>query len=135
MNNKILVITPPDKVFNQNQDILLVHPSDRIKDEMHDLLSKKSGGQNIYIYDPDDENHDLDWLLTVARMASVVIVDVDNCYSTVRDLLSYIISLPHTYWLTSDNKSCYTLLNPNRIYHLDVLEHAIGGKFEETTSE
>lgn len=133
MTDKIFIITPPDKLFNQNKDILMIHPSTRIKEEMQELIRKSNKGQNIYIYDLDEESHDLEWLLTISKVADIIVLDVDNCSPTVRLLVSYIISLPHTYWLTNEDKSCYTLLNPNRIYHLDIIENLIGGTVEEST--
>lgn len=128
--DKITLITPPDKVFNQNHSCLLIYPSDSIRKQAQDILSLKNGFQNIYLYSVDDENINIDWLLSVAKMSNIVILDYDNCPEHVRHLASYIISLPHTYWLTSDDKWCYNKLSPNRIYGLDAIENLIGGDFE-----
>jgi hypothetical protein len=129
MDNKIVLITPPDKIFNQNHSVLLISPSDSIRTQAQEILSKSNGKQNIYIYNVVDA--DVDWLLSVAKMSDVVILDYDNCPEHVKCLSSYLISLPHTYWLTKDDWMLYNKLSPNRIYGLDVIEDLIGGSIEE----
>jgi hypothetical protein len=131
VENKIVLITPPDKIFNQNHSCLLIYPSKEVKQQAQDILSRSNGRQNIYLYDVDDEFQDLDWLLTVAKMCDVVVLDLDNCSYEVKMFASYIISLPHTYWLTAEDTLLYNKLSPNRIYGLDVIEHLIGGKLEQ----
>jgi len=130
MDNKIVLITPPDKLFNQNASCLLIYPSESVRKETQEILASSKNGQNIYIYNVDEENIDVDWLLSVAKMSDLVILDLDNCTPHVRALASYLVSLPHTYWLTSDDWMLYNKLSPNRIYGLDVIEHLIGGKVE-----
>lgn len=130
MENKIILITPPDKIFNQNHSCLLIYPSEKIKKQAQEILSKSEGRQNIYLYELDDEEQDLDWLLTVAKMSDTVVLDLDNCSYEVKMFASYIISLPQTYWLTAEDRLLYNKLSPNRIYGLDVIEHLIGGNVE-----
>jgi hypothetical protein len=127
MDNKIILITPPDKLFNQNSSCLLIYPSDSVRKETQDILARSENGQNIYIYNVDEENIDVDWLLSVAKMSDVVIFDIDNSDEHVRALASYIVSLPHTYWLTAEDKWLYNKISANRIYGLDAIEHLIGG--------
>lgn len=133
MDNRILLITPPDKVFNQNKSCLLIYPSSEVKDQAQQiLLSSEEGQKNIYLYNIKDKNdHDIDWLLTVAKMSDIVILDLDNCEQEVKALSSYLISLPHTFWLTKEDKWQYNKLSTNRIYGLDAIEHLlIGGRIE-----
>lgn len=129
-DSKIILITPPDKLFNQNSSCLLICPSDSTRDQAHSILTNTSSTQNVYIYNLDDENKDIDWLLSVAKMADVVILDLDNSPNHIRALSSYIVSLSHTYWLTSDDKWSYNKLSPNKIYSLDEIDHLIGGTIE-----
>jgi hypothetical protein len=130
MENRITLITPPDKIFNQNISCLLIYPSDHVKQQAQEILENSEGQRNIYLYSPKADNADIDWLLTVSKMCDVVVMDLDNCETHAKMLASYIISLPQTYWLTSDDKWLYNKLNANRIYGLDVIEHLIGGTFE-----
>jgi len=130
VSNKILIITPPDKIFNQNTNVLVICPSDRIKEELQNILGTSQGGQNIYLYEPKEEQEDIDWLLTIAKMSEVVVLDLDNASYDVRLISSYLISLPQTYWLTNSDEACYNMLSPNRIYALDSIKEQIGGKLE-----
>lgn len=136
MSDKILIITPPDKLFNQNNSCLLIYPSNGVRQQFEKLLANSSQGQNVYLYsiEPNIEEeveHDIDWLLTVSKMCETVILDLDNCPLDIRMLGSYLISLPNTYWLTSEDNLMYNKLSPNRIYNLDKIEHLIGGSFEQ----
>lgn len=131
MDNKVVLITPPDKLFNQNSSCLLIYPSDAVRKQTQDILAKSNGRQNIYLYNVGNDESDVDWLLTVAKMSDTVILDLDNSQEHVRVLASYLISLPHTYWLTSNDWMQYNKLSANRIYGLDAIEHLIGGYIEE----
>jgi hypothetical protein len=132
VNNNILLITPPDKIHNQNKNILLVHPSSYIKNYTQEFLAESDEGFNVYIYEPQsDEEYDLDWLLGVARFAEVSIIDVDNCDPQTRQIASYLVSLPTVYWLTSGEDTCYSKLSVNRTYDLEILNRLKGGNFEK----
>jgi len=130
VESKIVIITPPDKIFNQNNSTLLIYPSTGIKKELQDILAESTQSQNIYIYE-EQENHDYDWILTVSKMVDCVILDFDNCPHEMRMLSSYLISLPNTFWLTAEDTLCYSMLSPNRIYGLENIKNLIGGKIEE----
>lgn len=132
MENKITLITPPDKVFNQSTSCLLIYPSNSVKEQAQTILNNAVGHRNVYMYSVSDDESDIDWLLSIAKMSDVVILDLDNCSRHVKMLAAYIISLPQTYWLTNEDKWLYNKLSPNRIYGLDVIEHLIGGSLEET---
>lgn len=126
MDNNILLITPPDKIHNQNISILLIHPCEAVKNQTHNILAEAEHSVNVYIYDPVfDEQVNLDWLLDVARFSDTVIFDIDNAVDSTRQLASFLVSLPNVYWLTSATNTCYTKLSANRIYDLEIL----GGYF------
>jgi len=130
VENKILIITPPDKIFNQNQSCLLIYPGVEIKKQMQDLLASADTEQNIYIYEQEEDEHDFDWILTVSKMCNTVILDIDNSPYHIKMLSSYLVSLPNTYWLTSEDWLCYNKLSPNRIYSLEKIQDLLGGKVE-----
>ena len=131
MNNNLVLITPPDKIFNQNKSILLIYPSEFVRTQAQEILANVNGSKNIYVYSPSEEDIDVDWLLSVAKMSDLVIFDHDNSHQHVKYLASYIISLPQTYWLTSEDKMLYNKLSPNRIYGLDAIEKLMGDSIEE----
>jgi|SRR6056300_1686266 hypothetical protein len=128
--NKLTLITPPDKLFNQSHSVLLIHPSNSIRKQAQDILATSGGYQNIYLYNPAEADEDIDWLLSVAKMSDIVVLDYDNSSANVRALAGYLVSLPQTYWLTTDDWMLYNKLSPNRIYGLDIIEDLIGGKLE-----
>ena len=129
--NKVVVITPPDKLFNQNTNFLFIYPNSDVRKQLTEILRNATGRQNIYLYDQPDDEQEIDWLLSVANMCDAVILDIDNSSQDVRNLSSYLVSLPQTYWLTQNDTSCYNKLSVNRIYNLNVIENLIGGQIEK----
>ena len=128
----ILLITPPDKIFNQNSSCLLIYPTEAVRREATEIIAELPQPQNGYLYAvEDDYDHDIDWLLSVSKFADTTVLDIDNSAPVIRDLASYLVSLPKTYWLTQEDKSCYSMLSPNRIWGLDSIRHILGGSVEE----
>ena len=119
---KINIITTPDVVHNQSLSFLLVQPSIGVRDQFQNLLEKFDIPINIYLYDPqNDEERTYDWLLNVTKFVDYTILDIDNLDSIERNLASYIVSLPNTFYLTNDEFTPYNILSVNRIYNLDWL--------------
>jgi len=114
----ITVITPPDKLHNNNKSILLIYPSKTLKENFQTIVQDWNTDFNLYLYNLEETEQNIDWLLTVCKLADIVIFDVDNSASIVRDLASYIIANSNTYWLTNAPNPVYTNLSVNRIYDL-----------------
>ena len=127
----VLLITPPDKIHNQNFSILLIYPTEPTKNTIQEYLTEVDYDFNIYIYDQLSEEHDFGWLLEVARFSDFVFLDVDNLDSETRDLASYLISLSNVYWLTQAENSVYNKLSAKRIWDINSIQDVIGGKIEE----
>ena len=85
---KITIITPPDKIFNLSLGYLLVCPSLHVKQQFQSILSKSIDDLNVFIFENDET--DIDWLLSVSHMVDVVIVDVDNCNQIVKLFISFL---------------------------------------------
>jgi len=128
----VLLITPPDKIFNQNFSILLVYPTEITKNNIQEYLSRSEEDFNIYIYDQYEQEHDIDWLLSVSKFSDVLFIDIDNCDRTIRDLSSYLVSLPRCYWLTQAEQTIYNKLSAKRVYDPESIQEIIGAKIEET---
>lgn len=120
--SEIKIITPPDKVYDHAYNIMLIYPSEQVKTDLQQMLKDTSVEVNIYYYDLHSEDHAPDWLLTVFSLADTVILDVDNCDSEIRDLTSYFISYPKTFWLTNSENIYYNKISVNRVYTLDFLQ-------------
>ena len=124
----ITLITPPDKVFNQNRSILLVYPSEATRSSIQNILAKSKESFNIYLY---TEDNDPDWLLSVHKFSDVCLLDLDNFPTDLTKIVSYLISHPQTYWLTKGEYLYYNKLSLNRVYDFNFLEQWIGGDLVE----
>ncbi len=130
----INLITPPDKVFSDAVNILIMFPSKDLQQQIqNEVFPNAKENINVYLYDkPQYTNVDVDWLLSVFSLCQIVIVDVDQCPPHVRDLLSFMIAKPKTYWLTNAVDSVYNHISSNRIYNVSILSSALGGISEES---
>lgn len=125
--SNIKLITPPDKLYSQEYSFLLIYPSTVVKSEFQDLISKLDKPFHVYWYDDDQ---DVEWLLDVFHLVDIVIIDIDNCTSKIRDLTAYFLTKDKTYWLTNSGENYYNKLSSNRIFALDSLSEIIGGCLE-----
>jgi hypothetical protein len=133
---KINLITAPDILFGDCSSILLIYPSVAVQNELqHKILNNIDDDLNIYIFNDtvyDEKN--VDWLLSVFHSVDFVVVDVDNCQPFIRDLLSYLIAKPKTYWLTKADQCMYNHISNNRIYNFDSIQQ-IGDISVETKQQ
>lgn len=114
---KITLITPPDNLFNACFSYLLVKPSVLIKQQFQTILSSSNEDLNVFIF--DDDEFDIQWLLSVALQAEVVIIDVDNCDPITGAFITFLLAQPNVFFITSDEVTPYGLISKNRIYDLD----------------
>lgn len=135
MTDNILIITPPDKIFNQSKNCCLIYPDSGTKQKIQNIVARSNESQNIYVYEREDQNHDIDWLLTAVNISSIVIINLDECALEIKKLASYIISLPQTFWMTNSENTVFSKLSPNKVYNLDSIEHLIGGNIESKSKE
>ena len=121
--NKINLITPPDRLYNNDYSFLLIYPSTLIKEQFNNLIAEIDRTFNVYLYEVKSDEHDPDWLLGLAKQADCVILDIDNCPSNIAVLSSYFIANSNTYWLTNGEQLFYNKISSNRIYNLDTIVH------------
>ena len=88
-----------------------------VKHQFQSILSKSLDDLNIFIYEEDE--HDIDWLLSVSHMVDIVIIDIDNCNSLTKFFISFILAQPNVFYITSDEITPFNLISKNRIYNLD----------------
>lgn len=124
--HKITLITPPDKLFNNSYSFLLIYPGNDIKQQFQNAIAFVDQPFNVYYYEQDDLEHNVDWLLSVCKIVDTVIFDLDNTSSRIKTLASYIIADPKTYWLTNDTESYYNKISINQVYNLDFIQTIIG---------
>ena len=116
---KLNLITPPDKLFNQNINYLLIKPSTEIKIQFQQILSQLIDDINVFIF--DEKETDMDWMLSVAHQCDAVIIDIDNCDPVTKNFVSYLLSMPYCHYITTDELTPWNLISKNRIYNLDIL--------------
>ena len=119
-------------LLNDSLQLLLVYPSKQLQNEIQDtFLNSTPLGVNVYYYSkPNYTKEDADWLINIFKICDTAIVDVDNTAPWARDLLSYMIAKPKTYWLTNSQDSVYNSLSNNKVYNLDFLSKTGDNNFE-----
>lgn len=125
----INLITPPDRLYNSNISYLLVKPSTKVKVQFQNLLSKIEEDINVYVF--DDDETDIDWLLSVAQSTDFVIVDIDNCDSQTKLFIALILTQPNAHYLTSDEITPWDLISKKRIYNLDWINEVLDKEDDE----
>jgi GTPase Era involved in 16S rRNA processing len=73
----------------------------------------------VFIFDDDDD--DIDWLLSVAIQADNVVIDIDNCDDITKQFTSYMIAFSHVFYITEDDTTPYSLISRNRIKDLTAI--------------
>jgi hypothetical protein len=58
-------------------------------------------------------------------------MNLDACDTHSRDLGSFLVIYPKTYWLTKAENIVYNKLSLNRVYNLDFIKSLIGGISEK----
>lgn len=114
MSNSIRLITSPDIVFNQTDKILVICPGTELRSKLEEYIDNIVTPTDLYFY--TGESDDVKWLLTVANIADTVIIDIDHITSDVANFLSYILSIPTTYYKCQHTVAPWDLLNQNRFY-------------------
>jgi hypothetical protein len=130
---KINLITPPDRLFNSNLSYLLVKPSTHVKQQFQAILSQNFDEVNVFIFDENET--DISWLLSTAVQSDIIIIDIDNCDLITRQFVTFMLSLPNTHYITSDEITPYGLISKNRIYDLDWIAEQLTANDEEDDEE
>lgn len=130
---KITVITPPDKLFNMTLGYLLVKPSVYVKQQFQAILSKSIDDINVFIF--DEEEHDIEWMLSIAQQADIIIIDMDNCDQVTRQFATLLLAQANTHYITTDEITPYNLISRNRIYNLDWLVEQLKMEEDEDDDE
>ena len=115
MNDPVLnLITPPDKLFNNNKSFLLMNPSDIVKEQFNEMAKQLGENLNVYLFDA--ETPDVGWLLDVVNQVDTIILDVDNTRNEYQWLIGYLLSFDKTFYLTKAEEMSYNVINTRRIY-------------------
>ena len=99
------------------------------KQQFQTILSHNIEELNVFIY--DQEETDIGWLLSVAMQADVTVIDIDNCDSTTKLFVTFLLAQPNTHYITNDEITPYGLISKNRIYNLDAIVASMTEEDEE----
>ena len=114
---KINLITAPDILYNDAEEILLLYPTEDFKFDLQEkYLNKIKHDVNVYIMENTPAKLDFEWAVNVFRGVDVCIIDADNAHPDIKPLLSYFVSKNKTFWLTKDDHSVYTYVSKNRVF-------------------
>ena len=113
----LYLITPPDKIYNQNSNLFLINPAIDTKNELQEILESTQESWNVYLYEETNLDEYITWLLDVHRMSDVTIIDIDNVKGNTRDIVSYLISFTNTYWRSKGENILYNKLSSTRFWH------------------
>tara|TARA_B100001778_G_C18319452_1_gene508001 strand:+ start:206 stop:610 length:405 start_codon:yes stop_codon:yes gene_type:complete len=110
----INLITPPDKLYNDNRSFLLMNPSDIVKEQFNEMAKQLGENLNVYLFDA--ETPDVGWLLDIVNQVDTIILDIDNTRNEYQWLIGYLLSFDKTYYLTKADQMSYNVINTRRIY-------------------
>jgi hypothetical protein len=107
----------------------LVSPSLHVKQQFQSILSKSIDDLNVFIYENDET--DIDWLLSVSHMVDVVIIDIDNCNTITREFVTFLLAQPNVHYITNNEITPYNLISKNRIFNLDWIADQLQNEIDE----
>jgi hypothetical protein len=109
--DNIILITAPDKLFNQAFSLCLIEPTAELKKQLEKWLAITNCPVNIYLY--EKYTNDIKWLLSVVKLADVTIIECDSIESDIQRYISFILSFP-TVWHKSETD--WSLINKNKFF-------------------
>lgn len=112
--DKIKIITSPDIVIDQSPSILLVAPDKFLKKNLENFIAEKKQPLNLYFYFGNE--NDIKWLLTISKLSDFIIIDIDNCTNNILNFVSYMLTIPNSYYKTKNDNNDWSLINKNRFY-------------------
>jgi hypothetical protein len=133
--SQIKLITPPDKLLNENKSILLVNLKDPFKEEFNKIIKDIDININLYMYDETNNKDSVNWLIEISSIVDYIILDIDQ---TGLDnwLIGYLLAKDKTYYTCMDipKPKPYNLLSNNRIYNLDPIKTILKNLNDKSTN-
>lgn len=128
--SKVNLITYPDQIFSDTIKLLFISKNSSLKDELQSYIAKGNVDMDIYLTEERIlDNQQIDWLFNVFNMCNICVLDLDSANPQIRQLASYFIAKPKTYYLTNEVDSLYNHISNRQVYNLEFL-HQIGGNLE-----
>jgi len=119
--NRVNVISPPERFFNMDTSYLLVNPSTEMMEQFQDLINELHDGDDVNVFIYDTTTTDIEWLLSTAYQANLIIIDIDNCSPDTKPFVSFLLTHPSAFYMTMDEVTPYHLISKNRILDLECI--------------
>ncbi len=105
------IITPPDILISANNSMFLIEPTAEMSTWFNNSIENLP--DEIYTYIYPRCHYDIKWLLTIAKMSTLVVIDVDSVSPSLLPWTSFIISLPQTKYYSKNVD--WLMISPRRI--------------------
>ena len=129
MGAKITFISPPDIYQNNKNSLLLIDPDEKDQEQIANWLKKQDDLEiNLYYYQGETN---ATWLFHSLAVAKYKYINIDNMSAMTSYLVSYILSMPSSFYSTKDiNVSeLFSHLNHNRVQDMqDFLRQIFDGQ-------
>lgn len=126
---KISLISPPDKLHNNNLAINVINATQEEKENLSHYLTKQELEKDLNIFVYSNESNPT-WLLDVVNGKNSTYINLDNTVDISVNYTSYMLSLSNVYY-SSTNKNtleAYSLINQNAVEDvLDFMEKVFNG--------
>jgi len=116
VSQKINLISPPDKLHNNNFTFNLVNTTPKEQEEVSMFLAKNGRSEEINVYVYNNEANPT-WLLDIVDGKNNTYINLDNTGDISVKYTSYMLSQSNVYYYTGDENSSeiYGLLNQNKV--------------------
>lgn len=114
MTKKINLISPPDKLHNNNFTFNLINTTPEEQESVSMFLAKDSRSEEINVYVYNNESNPT-WILDVVDGQNSTYINLDNTQDISVKYTSYMLSQSNVFYNTKDgnSKEIYSLINPN----------------------
>lgn len=116
MTKKINLISPPDRLHNNNFTFNLINTTPEEQEAVSMFLAKNDVAEEVNVYVYNNESNP-NWLLETVDGKNNTYINLDNTGDISVKYTSYMLSQSNVYYNTNDDNSSeiYSLINPNRI--------------------
>jgi hypothetical protein len=114
MSDLIKIVTCPDVIFDKSRKVFSICPGADLVNKLEDWAVDQEDSISLYYF--NDKDTDLKWLMTIANISDLIILDIDYIDGHTNHFLSYLLGFTKTYYRCSHMQQPWNLINTNRFY-------------------